>query len=101
MKDAITKKFTFNVPSVFTLDWLFEFHCIFRQVDTRLVVVDINEPTIGSVQVRVQARRIDWNTRLWVWEQCRKLALNYAINQNNRDSRVVLKNPHTSVRTEG
>ena len=85
-----TLSFRFNVPSVLTFDWVFEFRCALVIDGTQPVVVTITDATIGSVKVTIPYSYEDWKIRLAIWYTCQRLALNYAVKTNTYDRELSL-----------
>jgi len=86
MEQKFSKTFVFNVPSVLSFDWLFEFRCDLTITDTQQAVVDIEETTIGSAQVKMEHDGRLWKTWAKVWDFCQSLALSFASHTNEEDS---------------
>jgi hypothetical protein len=84
-QEKFSKTFVFNVPSVLSFDWLFEFRCDLTVTDAQEVVVDITDATIGSAQVKIKCNGPMWRTWLKVWELCQKAALAFAHKTNTED----------------
>lgn len=85
MSVTVKRTFRFNIPSVFPLDWVFEFHCDLQFDETQQVAVDIKEHTIGRVQLKVKDCGVTWKSLLWTWHQCYKLAFNHVCEWNAKD----------------
>lgn len=86
MNPKYTRNFTVSPPSTLLLNWLFEFHCTIQTHRTQGIVVDVQEATIGSVQIKMKNPGANWKIWLYVWEKCHILALNHAFDQNTRDA---------------
>lgn len=85
MNNEYRRSFTFMVPSTLLLDWRYEFHCSIEILEARRIVVDLQEDTVGSVQIKVRNPGTRWKIWLYIWEQCHILALNHAFAQNTQD----------------
>ena len=82
-----SKTFVFNVPSALSFDWLFEFHCELTITDTQKAVVDIDEATIGSAQVKMEYSSPRWLRWLKVLSLCQRAALAFADKTNREDNK--------------
>lgn len=87
MTKKLSKTFTFNVPSVLSFDWLFEFHCDVTITDTQQAVVDIEEATIGSGQVTLKHNGPMWFTWLKVLAFCQGAAVEFVKKTNKEDDK--------------
>jgi len=90
MSREVSLSYTFNVPSVLTFDWLFEFQCAIVIDDTQPIVVKISDTTIGSTTVTVPYSETFWKIKLAIWHICQKLALAYALETNTEDKELSL-----------
>ena len=90
MKRKDYLSFKFNVPSVLTFDWAFEFKCTFEIDGTQPIVVMITDTTIGCVEVTIPYSDVYWQVKLAIWYHCQRLALGYAVKTNTEDKELAL-----------
>lgn len=90
MAIRINRTFCFSLPSVLSLNWLFEFRCAIRIYENKKAIVNIEDANIGQVQIRTSYPGNVAKMCLFVWHQCSILALNYVIKQNDHDALFLL-----------
>lgn len=88
MSHKVTRTFRFNIPSVFPLNWEFEFHCELEFLSPQVVVVKLEEHTTGSRRFEIQDCGVTWKTLMWTWHTCAKIAFKHVVEWNNKDESV-------------
>jgi len=88
MATQLTRTFTFSVPSNLTINWLFEFHCTFYIYTDKTVTVSIRDANIGYRRLKIDHPGNNTRLFIYVWHQCSILALNFVVDQTDRDARA-------------
>lgn len=86
MKTQLNRTFTFSVPSNLSINWLFEFHCIFDIYADNKTFIHIKDENIGQVELIIYHPGDMTRLFLYAWHQCSLLALNFVVTSTDRDA---------------
>lgn len=78
MSETIIKQFTFNVPSSFLYDLLFEVDCMFTFSDGQKVLLETHDTSLGENTFQYKDCGNTAKNVLYGWHLCTKMVLAYA-----------------------
>ncbi|MCK5644325.1 MAG: hypothetical protein KAJ19_26235 [Gammaproteobacteria bacterium] len=79
MYHNVEKQFTFNIPSPFPYDLVFEFECQFTFSDDQEVLLKIHDVAIGEKTFRYKDSGSNIKNLLYGWHLCSNVALAQAL----------------------